>query len=112
MPNQILAIVLGTWTTKAVHLEYRNDTFRLLNYVLHEAPPQQQAPTPEVLVQHLQHIREAIGAKVTETILVIGMTDSMLRLVELPRLEVSDLRRIVKANSKNYFQQDLSDYIF
>lgn len=112
MPNQILAIVLGTWTTKAVHMESRGDSFRLLNYVLHEAPPQQHNPAPEVLSQHLTHIREAIGGKITDTVFVIGMTDSMLRLVELPRLEVSDLRRIVKANSKNYFQQDLSDYIF
>ena len=112
MPNQILAIVLGTWTTKVVHLEYRDEAFHLLNYLLQETPPQQSGSSPEALAQHLGHIREAIGTKVKEAVFVIGMTDCMVRLVDLPRLERSDLRRILKGNSKNYFQQDLSDYLF
>src|SRR5215471_14364948 len=44
--------------------------------------------------------------------LALGVSDALVRPVEMPPLPVDDLRMVLKHNSKTYLQQDLSNHVF
>jgi type IV pilus assembly protein PilM len=50
--------------------------------------------------------------KTRQVTLAIGAGDSILRTAEFPLMPASEMRQMLKLNSKNYLQQDLRDYIF
>ena len=110
--NEIVAICLGTRTTKAVHLRRHNEGFALLDYVLLETPRPEKGLTPEALTAHFKNIRSALGTEVKQAVLVIGMGESLLRNVDLPALPPVELRRMLKFNSSRYLNQELSDFVF
>ncbi len=107
-----MAIDLGSRTTKAVHLQRNGEGFNLLRYVIQDAPIYDKAPTPEHLGEHLRAITHALDAKTKRVTLVIGMADSILRNVELPPLPVSEMRQMLKFNTKTHLQQDLPNHAF
>jgi type IV pilus assembly protein PilM len=110
--DQILAIDLGGRTTKAVHLQRRGETFALCRYALLDAPIYEKNLSVESLSEHLKAIGQALEAKTKLTTLAIGVNDSFVRHVEMPRLSVNDTRQVLKINSKNYLQQDLPNHVF
>ena len=108
----MVAIDLGQRTTKAVHLQRKGQTLEIADYALVESPAAEQAHTPEVIGDHLKTVVEAIKYKGKKVSLVLGVNDALLRHAELPFVPIGDMRLMLKYNSKNYLQQDLTDYVF
>jgi type IV pilus assembly protein PilM len=109
----VLAVDLGSRTTKAVHLTRRGESVSLANYALLDAPVYEKGMTPEILAEHLKNVSRAVGNTRTKQVtLSIGVNDTLFRQVEVPLMPVGDVRQMLKFNSKNYLQQDLPDYVF
>jgi type IV pilus assembly protein PilM len=110
--DQIVAIDLGSRTTKAVYLQRNGAGFDLLRYAIQDAPIYDKTPSPELLGEHLRAITQALEPKTKQVTLVIGMADSILRNTELPQMPVSEMRLMLKYNTKTYLQQELTDHVF
>src|SRR5439155_18498378 len=80
-------------------------------YCLHEAALE-AAGGPEALAEHFKSVRRALGAKTRDTILVTSMEDSTLRNVEVPPMELAQLREMFKLNARHFFQQDMPGFVF
>ncbi len=110
--DQIVAIVLGTRMTKAVNLHREGGQLCLMNYLLQPAPEYPDGFSRDILIQHLKDIKEKLGAKTNQLIIVLSMGDTVIRHVELTGGNTADMRQMLRMNSKHYFQQDLSGYEF
>jgi type IV pilus assembly protein PilM len=110
--DHIVAIDLGSRTTKAVYLQRKGDNFTLNRYAIQDAPIYEKAFSAEKLSEHLKSVLQALDAKTKQITLSIGVADSILRNAELPQIPVPEMRQMLKFNTKNYLQQDLPDYVF
>ena len=110
--SQVVAIDLGSRITKAVHVQRKGTGFELLSYALRETPPPDKGSLSSKLPEHLKRVSEDLGAKTKQVAIAVGVGDSLLRHGELPMIPVSDMRQMLKFNSKNYLQQDLPDHVF
>jgi type IV pilus assembly protein PilM len=110
--TSVVSIDLGQRTTKAVHIQRKAEGFELLQYTLKDAPFSDKAPSPEVLGDHLKSIVESINYRGRRIALVVGVSDALLRHAELPVVPVADMRLMLKYNSKNYLQQELTEHVF
>jgi type IV pilus assembly protein PilM len=110
--DQIVAVDLGSRTTKAVYLQRNGDGFSLLRYAIQDAPIYDKTPSPELLGEHLRAITQSLEPKTKQVTLVVGMADSILRHAELPQMPVSEMRLMLKFNTKTYLQQELADHVF
>ena len=110
--TQLLSIDLGGRTTKAVHIQRRANGFALMGFALLDAPIFEKNLTAELLSEHLKNVVQAFESKPRLVSLAIGVSDSMVRHADLPQMPVSDMRQVLKANSRNYLQQDLQNHIF
>lgn len=108
----MLAVDLGSRTTKAIHLQSRGDGLALMRYAVLDAPVFEKAPSVELLADHLKSVAAALNAKTKLISLSIGVNDAVIRSVELPQLPVGDLRQILKNNPRAYLQQDLPNHVF
>jgi type IV pilus assembly protein PilM len=108
----ITAVDLGTNATKAVQLQRRGDKLSLTGFAIQEALPKEAATSPEALGRHLAQINQALGGRAKHVVLALGVTDSFVRPAELPMVPASDMRSMLKLNSKTYLQQDLPDHVF
>ncbi len=110
--DQVLAVDLGARTTKAVLLERRENTFSLARFTVQDAPIYDKVLPQGLLTEHLRAIMNAMQPKTRQVTLAIGAGESVLRSTELPLMPVSEMRQMLKFNSKTHLQQDLRDYIF
>jgi type IV pilus assembly protein PilM len=110
--DQVVAVDLGSRTTKAVNVQRRGDGFALSGYVMMDAPVFEKSLPIELLTEHLQAVNQALGGKNKSVALTVGVNDAIVRPVEMPRMPVEDMRQVLKLNSKTYMQQDLSNYVF
>lgn len=111
--SQILAIDLGSRTTKAVLLDrVDKDTLGLSRFVVLDAPIYDKTLPQGLLAEHLRNVVEAIQPRTKQATIAIGSNDSLLRSTELPLMPLPEMRQMLKFNSKNYLQQDLRDYVF
>jgi type IV pilus assembly protein PilM len=108
---QVVAIDLGSSATKAVLLQRSGERVELLRYARQDAPACGETISSAALSSHLKQVMEALGAKTRQVILVAGVNDCLLRHAELPLAPIADMRAMLKFNSKNYLQQDFSDYV-
>jgi len=112
MTNQIIAIDLGTRSTKAVCLQKDGDKVSLVGYAIQDRPNFGKALANDQLAKHLQAVAQAVNPKVRNIILAVGATDSVICHAEMPVIETSQMRKMVKLNPKLYFQEDLANYSF
>lgn len=110
--DQMLAVDLGSRTTKAVHLQRRADTIVLSRFAVLDAPIFDKILSPEMLGEHLRAISLTLEAKTRLVTLTTNVNDALVRHVEMPRMPVDDMRLVLKHNSRNYLQQDLTNYVF
>jgi type IV pilus assembly protein PilM len=110
--SQMLAVDLGTRTTKAVLMERRGEVFALTRYVLLDAPIFEKKISVELLAGHLREIVQKMEAQPKWTTLAVGLDDSIVKQIELPQIPLDDMRMVLKNNSKAYLQQDLNGYAF
>jgi len=109
--NEVVVIDLSTPITKAVHLRRKNDRFTLVNYCSQNAPPE-EGECHKALAEHFKSLRLALGSKTRETVIVIGMEDSMLRNVESPLMDRVEMRHALRLNAKQFFKEDIPDSVF
>ena len=110
--NQMMAVDLGTRTTKAVLMERRGEVLALSRYALLDAPIYEKRFSTELLSDHLHSVTEALGSTTKFVTLAVGLDDAIVRQVELPQIPVGEMRLVLKNNSKGYLQQDLPNYAF
>ena len=110
--DQIIAIDLGARTTKAVHLQRKGEGLNFLGYALQDAPAYEKGLSPQLLGEHLGAVWQTLGGRTKQVVVAVGVGDSLVRHAELPMVPVSDMRIMLKFNSKNYLQQDLPDHVF
>src|SRR5476651_256173 len=110
--TQIMAVDIGSRTTKAVLLERRGEILALSRYALLDAPIYDKKMSIELLSDHLRSVAEALGNPTKFITLAIGLDDAVVRQVELPLIPLSDMRMVLRNNSKAYLQQDLPNYVF
>ena len=110
--NQIMAVDLGTRTTKAVLMERRGEALALTSYALMDAPIFDKTLSPELLADHLRSVAAALGGTTKFVTLALGLDDAIVRQVELPQIAISEMRLVLKNNSKGYLQQDLPNHVF
>src|SRR6267378_893705 len=110
--DQMVAVDLGNRTTKAVCVQRRGNSFALTNYTLLDAPIFDKTLSPEMLTDHLKTLSQTMASKNKMVTLTIGLTDALVRPVDMPMLPADEMRMVLKLNSRNYLQQDLSNYLF
>jgi type IV pilus assembly protein PilM len=110
--SQVMAVDLGSRTTKAVLLERRGELLALCRYALLDAPIYEKKFSADLLSDHLRSVAEALGNPTKLITLGIGLDDAVVRQVELPQIPVSEMRMVLKNNSRAYLQQDLPNYVF
>jgi type IV pilus assembly protein PilM len=110
--DQILAVDLGSRTTKAVLMERRGDKLALTRYALLDAPIYDKKFSAELLSDHLRRVSENLGGGSKNTVLAIGLDDAVVRQVDLPLIPVDEMRMILKNNTRGYLQQDLPNHVF
>jgi type IV pilus assembly protein PilM len=93
-------------------LERRGDVFALLRYALLDAPLFEKAISKELLADHLHAVAGALGTNTKFISAAVGLSDAVVRQVELPQIPLDDMRTILKMNHKNYLQQDLPNHAF
>ncbi len=112
MSDQIIAIDLGTRSTKAVCLEKDGESLRIVSYTLQDRPDFGKTLSRDALSKHLTAVTEALNPKTKQVILVVGAAESLICHGDMPMIGTSDLRKMVKLNPKLYFQEDLPNYSF
>src|SRR4051812_4431608 len=110
--DDILAIDLGSRATKAIHVQRRGQGLALCSYALLDAPIFDKTVSAELLMEHLKAVVSALNAKTKAVALTVGVGDALVRTVEMPTMPLDDLRLVLKHNSRNYLQQDMSNYVF
>src|SRR5436190_6140970 len=110
--DHILAVDLGSRRTKAVQVHRRGDGYALTGYAMLDAPVYDKTMPIDLLTEHLQTLNKSIESKTKAVALAVGVNDSVVRPVEMPRMPRDDLRQVLRLNSKTYLQQDLSNYAF
>jgi len=110
--DQVIAVDLGARTTKAVHVERRSEGYALCGFAIVDAPIFEKALSAELLSEHLKSISQSLGNKTKSLALTVGVSDALVRPVEMPLMPVEDLRLVLKHGSKNYLQQDLPNHVF
>jgi type IV pilus assembly protein PilM len=111
--DQVVSVDLGGRTTKAVHMQRRGDTYVMCGFAVLDAPIYEKTIPVDLLTEHLKAVSQSLGINKAKPLsLAVGVNDSVARLTELPMMPVGDMRQILKNNSKNYLQQDLTGYVF
>jgi type IV pilus assembly protein PilM len=110
--DQIVAVDLGSRITKAVHVQRRAQSYVLSEYALVDAPIFEKTLSAELLTEHLKAVSHALHTKPKLVSLTVGVSDSLVRTVEMPTMPADDMRSVLKLNSRNYLQQDLTNFIF
>lgn len=110
--DQMLAVDLGSRNTKAVYLQRQGDALVLNRFAVLDAPIFEKSLSPELLSEHLRAVAQALEAKTRLVALTTNVNEALVRHVDMPRMPIEDMRLILKHNSRNYLQQDLTNYIF
>ena len=110
--DQVLAIDLGSRTTKAVLLDRVDKGLSLSRFAVQDAPIYDKTMPQGLLTEHLRSVVEHLKPRTKHATVAIGANDSVLRSTELPLVPINEMRQMLKFNAKNYLQQDLRDYIF
>src|SRR5882724_4022843 len=108
----MLSIDLGGRTTKAVHLQRKDEGFALSRFALLDAPIYEKTLSADMLGEHLKNVCQALASKAKLVTLAIGVNDGLVRHADLPLMPLADMRQILKNNTKNYLQQDLPGHLF
>lgn len=110
--RHVLAVDLGSRTTKAVYLQRRGEGMALCNYALADAPIFERTLSPDLLAEHLKSLLQEMDApRVKSAALAIGANEAFVRHVEMPRVPAEGLNLVLRHNAKSYLQQDLAGHV-
>lgn len=108
----MIAVDLGSRTTKAVVLERRGEVLALTRYALLDAPVFEKKISPEMLTEHLRAVAAALGNSTKYLTIAVGLEDAIVRQIELPQIPLDEMRQVLRMNHKSYLQQDLPNHAF
>lgn len=108
----LVSIDLGGRTTKAVEVQRKEDRWVLSRYALVDAPVYEKHLSAELLGEHLKNVTQALGSATKSTSISLNVNDALVRYADMPQMPVSDMRQVLKNNSKAYLQQDLVNYVY
>jgi type IV pilus assembly protein PilM len=109
---QMIAVDLGSRTTKAVLFERRGEILALTRYALLDAPIFEKKISPELLGEHLKAVAQALGGATRYITVAVSLEDAVVRQVEMPQIPLDQLHQMLRVNHKNYLQQDLPNHVF
>jgi len=110
--DQAVVVDLGTRVTKAAAIQRKGEAYSITGFAMVDAPVYDRGISPDILSEHLKAVMQALGARSKHIVVVLGVSDSILRTTELPMAGVNDLRLMLRVNPKNFLQQDFPDYLF
>jgi type IV pilus assembly protein PilM len=110
--DQVVSVDLGGRTTKAIHLQRSGERYVLTRYALLDAPIYERTLSADLLGEHLKAVCQSLEAKTKTISLAVGVHDAIVRHADLPLMPISDMRQVLKNNTKNYLQQDLPGHVF
>lgn len=114
--DRVVAIDLGSKSTKAALVKAQGVGKLILEgYTIQNTPILEGGMRPEnvgLLTAHLKSILKELGHKPKRLGVVIGISESILRQVEMQIRDLSDMRKMLKFGSKQYLQQELKDFTF
>jgi len=110
--DQAVVVDLGTRVTKAVSIQRKGEAYTFTGFAMVDAPVYDRGISPDILSEHLKTVMHQLGARTKHLVVVLGVSDSILRTTEMPLVAINDMRLMVRMNSKNYLQQDFPDYLF
>lgn len=114
--DRVVAIDLGSKSTKAALVKAQGVGKLILEgYAIHDTPALEGGIRPEnsgLLTAHFKSILKELGHKPKRLGVVIGISESILRQVEMQIRDLSDMRKMLKFGSKQYLQQELKDFTF
>jgi type IV pilus assembly protein PilM len=110
--DRIMAVDLGSRTTKAVCVHRRGKGFALCGQTVLDAPIFDKTISAELLTEHLKAVTQALQPTTKYVSLCVGVSDVQVRFADIPRMPVQDMRQVVKLNPKFYLQQDLHGHVF
>jgi type IV pilus assembly protein PilM len=108
----MIAVDLGSRTTKAVCVQRRGQGLVLSGFAVLDAPIYEKTLPPDLLGEHLKALSQALKPTTKYVSLTLGVNDAQVRHADIPRMPVSDMRMVLKLNAKNYLQQDLPGHVF
>jgi type IV pilus assembly protein PilM len=108
----MMAVDLGSRTTKAVCVQRRGQGFALCGFTLLDAPIYEKTLPPDLLSEHLKAVAQALRPTTKYVSLTAGVNDAQVRHADIPRMPVHDMRMVLKLNPRNYLQQDLPNHVF
>jgi type IV pilus assembly protein PilM len=111
-PDEMIAVDLGSRTSKAVHLRRARGELHLCGYTVSDGLPSDKTGAASGLGCYLANIVEKLGAKTRSLSLTVSGNDAVLRTVEAPPVSKEEFRAILKHNSRAYLQQELVGYAF
>jgi len=110
--TQLIAVDLGSRTTKAVLLEKRGEILALTRYALLDAPLFEKKISPELLADHLRAVSDALGNSTKSIAMAVGLDEAIVRQIVLPQIPLDEMHQILKVNHKAYLQQELPNHVF
>jgi type IV pilus assembly protein PilM len=110
--DQVMAIDLGSRTTKAVCVQRRGQGLALSGFAFLDAPIYEKTLPPDLLSEHLKALTQVLQPATKHVSLTVGVNDAQVRHTDIPRMPVHDMRLVLKLNSKTYLQQDLPSHLF
>jgi len=110
--DQIVGIDLGAHSAKAAHIQRKGGSFSLHGYAVVECVTGGAEGGAMPPAEKLGKVLAALGSKTKAVVLTVAAAESTLRAADMPLVPLSDMRSMLKFNSKSYLQQDLTDCAF
>jgi len=110
--DEMVAIDLGSRTSKAVHLQRENGKFTLCGYSITNSPAAENDISTEALTNHLKAVVGKLNPSSNLLTLTLNSNEVVLRTAETPLMNRADCRLMLKHSAMTYLQQKLTGYIF
>ncbi len=110
--DEVIAIDLGGRHTKAVRIQNRGDRLSVAGYSIQDSPSEKSSFSVDVLAEHLKSVSRTLGETTKTVVVSLSVADTVVRRAEMPPMAISEMRQLLKFNTKNYLQQDLPDHVF
>lgn len=112
--DQVVAVDLGNLQTKAAHLQQKGDRLVLAGFAVQDVPKPDKGANGglEGMTSHVKGLFKALGEPTRNVVFSLGVAEAFVRHAELPPMPVSEMRQVLRLNSKAYLQQDYPDHVF
>lgn len=110
--DQIIAVDVGRFATKAVRVLAQDGALTLAGYAVAKTPEGLEGFDPPAFAEFLKTVLAPLGSPGAPVAVLLGVEHTVVKLVEMPMLPVGELRKVIKTNPKGYLHQELPDHVF